>query len=129
VLAGIGRRGRLISFLLVLVALCNFSAIARQPESPQVTPRAAAHFLEQATFGPTAADVAVVQSLGYAGWLEQQFQLPETTIADGLDVNQTRDQVFLNMANGLNATNVNTYLGCDLATGLVCGLSLPASPH
>ena len=67
-----------------------------------MTSRAAAHFLEQATFGPTAADVAAVQLLGYAGWLEQQFQLPETTIADGLDVNQTRDQIFLNMANGVD---------------------------
>lgn len=26
--------------------------------------------------------------------------MPETTIAEGLDVNQTRDQLFLNMANG-----------------------------
>ena len=93
-------RRRQISFLLVLVALCNLPAVARQPESPQVTAREAAHFLEQATFGPTAAEVAAVQALGYGAWLQQQFVLPESVMPAGLDVNQTRDQLFLNMANG-----------------------------
>lgn len=98
-------RGRLrrISFLMTLVALCNISALSGQSslhDTAQLTMPAAAHFLEQATFGATAADVAVVQSVGYGQWLSQQFQLPETAMPDGLDVNQTRDQLFLNMANG-----------------------------
>jgi Protein of unknown function (DUF1800)/PA14 domain/CHRD domain/Bacterial TSP3 repeat len=41
-------------------------------------PSAAARFLIQATFGPTPADIAAVQSLGYAGWLNNQFNLPPT---------------------------------------------------
>jgi uncharacterized protein (DUF1800 family) len=41
-------------------------------------PNAAARFLIQATFGPSAADVAAVQSLGYDGWINNQFSLPRT---------------------------------------------------
>jgi uncharacterized protein (DUF1800 family) len=37
---------------------------------------AAARFLVQSTFGPTAAEVANVQALGYAGWINAQFALP-----------------------------------------------------
>jgi len=37
----------------------------------------AARFLEQATFGPTAADIAHLQSLGFAGWLTEQFAMPQ----------------------------------------------------
>jgi uncharacterized protein (DUF1800 family) len=60
----------------------------------------AAHFLEQATFGPTAVDVAAVQALGIQGWLDQQFQAAESPVADGLDGTQLRNRVFLNMATG-----------------------------
>ncbi|HEX4266001.1 MAG TPA: DUF1800 family protein [Verrucomicrobiae bacterium] len=39
---------------------------------------AAARFLTQATFGPSQADVASVQSLGYANWIDNQMSLPVT---------------------------------------------------
>ena len=39
---------------------------------------AAARFLTQATFGPSPADVASVQSLGYSNWISSQFALPVT---------------------------------------------------
>lgn len=39
-------------------------------------PNAAARFLVQSTFGPTAADVTSVQALGYDGWINNQFSLP-----------------------------------------------------
>jgi uncharacterized protein (DUF1800 family) len=78
-----------------LLVFCNVPAIA-QPTDP----RRAAHFLEQATFGPTAADVAFVQANGAAAWLQQQFDVSESAIADGLDGNGVRYQLFLNMANG-----------------------------
>ena len=45
----------------------------------------AVHFLEQATFGPTALDVANVQAIGPAAWVQQQFAMPESPIPDGLD--------------------------------------------
>ena len=39
---------------------------------------AAARFLTQATFGPSPADIANVQSNGYSGWISNQFSLPPT---------------------------------------------------
>ncbi|NDY91272.1 DUF1800 domain-containing protein [Ideonella sp. TBM-1] len=38
----------------------------------------AARFLEQATFGPTAADIDAVMAQGYGPWLEAQLALPAT---------------------------------------------------
>jgi len=35
-------------------------------------------FLTQATFGASPSDIAAVQSLGYAGWISNQFTLPVT---------------------------------------------------
>ena len=40
---------------------------------------AASRFLTQATYGPSASDIASVQALGYAGWISNQFSLPITT--------------------------------------------------
>ena len=37
---------------------------------------AAARFLIQSTFGPNSNDIASVQSLGYSGWISNQFALP-----------------------------------------------------
>jgi hypothetical protein len=39
---------------------------------------AAARFLIQATFGPSPSEIAAVQSLGYAGWIDNQLSLPPT---------------------------------------------------
>ncbi len=39
-------------------------------------PNAAARFLIQSTFGPNSNDIAAVQSLGYSGWISNQFTLP-----------------------------------------------------
>jgi len=37
---------------------------------------AAVRFLAQSTFGASPGDIAAVQSLGYAGWISNQFSLP-----------------------------------------------------
>lgn len=92
------RRGP-IAILIGLVLLCNNGPALGQPSAPAVDKRTAAHFLEQATFGPTALDVAQVELLGPEAFLAAQFLLPETIILDGLDTNQVRNQVFFNMAN------------------------------
>lgn len=60
----------------------------------------AERLLQQATFGPTAADMTAVQSKGVDLWIAEQMQLPPSGIADGLDVNQVRGALFLKMANG-----------------------------
>jgi hypothetical protein len=41
-------------------------------------PNAAVRFLTQATFGASSNDIAAVQALGYAGWINNQFSLPAT---------------------------------------------------
>jgi uncharacterized protein (DUF1800 family) len=39
-----------------------------------------ARFLEQSTFGPSPADLALVQQVGIDAWLQQQFALPASSI-------------------------------------------------
>ncbi len=60
----------------------------------------AERLLQQATFGPTAADMATVQALGAARWLAEQRRVPASPVPDGLDNNRLRARVFLNMAHG-----------------------------
>jgi hypothetical protein len=90
---------RSISILLVVAGFCNGPSLSAQV-LPRANPRPAAHFLEQSTFGPSAADVASVEAMGSGAWLQQQFQAPESVIADGLSGSGVRYQLFLNMANG-----------------------------
>ncbi len=56
-------------------------APAPAPAPPSAGPTAdeAARFLTQATFGPTDSDIARVQSVGYAAWLDEQFAIPPTS--------------------------------------------------
>ena len=43
---------------------------------------AAARLLEQATFGPTPAEIAHIKQVGVNAWLDEQFNTPETAIPD-----------------------------------------------
>ncbi len=89
-----------IAILIGIALLCNDGPALGQPAAPAAVDRkTAAHFLEQATFGPTAADVALVAASGPEAWLAEQFLLPETPIADNTDSNVVRNQLFSNMAN------------------------------
>lgn len=45
--------------------------------NPQVSVAAARRFLEQAAFGPTPADAAHVQAIGFQAWLAEQFAMPK----------------------------------------------------
>ncbi len=91
------RSGR--TALAVLVVLVQFLYVDRV--FAQATDASTAvHFLEQATFGPTALEVASVQAIGPSAWIQQQLATPESPIPDGLDGNAVRAQVYLNMANG-----------------------------
>lgn len=47
--------------------------------NPQVSAAAARRFLEQAAFGPSPSDAANVQQLGFQGWLNQQFEMPQVS--------------------------------------------------
>jgi len=46
--------------------------------TPIVPPNDAARFLEQATFGPTDADIRTLSLEGYQAWLSQQFAMQPT---------------------------------------------------
>ncbi len=52
---------------------------------------AAVRFLTQATFGASPADIAMVQSIGYAGWLNNQFALPPSHHLPVVLANQSAD--------------------------------------
>jgi hypothetical protein len=67
-------------------------------DTPSVV--SAAHFLGQATFGASAADIQLVRTQGFQQWLLEQATLPESPIPDGLDGNGVRAAVFKNMATG-----------------------------
>ncbi|WP_338414731.1 DUF1800 domain-containing protein [uncultured Sphaerotilus sp.] len=60
---------------------------------------AAARLLEQASFGPTPADLARVRQIGAANWIDAQIAMPATAIADGGDSTEpVREAWFLAMA-------------------------------
>lgn len=48
------------------------------PPPPVVSPEDASRFLEQATFGPTDADIHELSMIGYSAWLNEQFNTPQT---------------------------------------------------
>jgi hypothetical protein len=71
------RSGR--TALAVLVVLVQFLYVDRV--FAQATDASTAvHFLEQATFGPTALEVANVQAIGPSAWIQQQLAMPESPV-------------------------------------------------
>lgn len=59
---------------------------------------AAARLLEQATFGPTAAEITRVRQLGVATWIAGQLAMPATVFPDGGDSTEpVRDAWFVAM--------------------------------
>jgi uncharacterized protein (DUF1800 family) len=65
----------------ILAAACWVQPMDAQ-SSAAVTDRAAARFLDQATWGPTPASIAQVQQLGFANWLTAQFALNTSDLPD-----------------------------------------------
>jgi uncharacterized protein (DUF1800 family) len=74
------------------------------PPPPPTTSQQAARFLGQATMGVTKAEMAKVQSNGFAAWLDEQFAMPRTIghwdwlVSRGFDAAANR-----NTENGFNA--------------------------
>src|SRR5262249_32621294 len=48
------------------------------PADAPANANAAARFLTQATFGPTASDIAYVTAQGYSEWIDEQLAKPAT---------------------------------------------------
>ena len=81
------------------------NSLAEQITAPQaqVSAAVAARFLEQASWGPTAATIAQVQQSGLEGYLVQQFSAPISTYetpgpTDNLSMVQ--NQLFVNATEG-----------------------------
>ena len=70
----------------------------------------AARFLGQATMGADRAQIARVQTLGYAAWLEEQFNLPQSASRCDWLVSKGYD------AAGVNNANKNGQAGFDATT-------------
>ncbi len=68
------------------------------PGTGQGTPNlSAGRFLEQTTFGPTATDIAKVKQIGFDAWLTEQFNMPETQIANpGTQASNSLQELYLN---------------------------------
>ena len=77
--------------------LANGSQTFTPPPAPpawtddSASPAAAARFLRQATFGASSNDIAKVKSLGYAGWIADQFALPPTRALTNVLANANSD--------------------------------------
>jgi uncharacterized protein (DUF1800 family) len=53
-----------------------------QAATPVISSRAAARFLDQATWGPTPASIAQLQQMGFTNWLTAQFALNTSDLPD-----------------------------------------------
>ncbi len=93
-------RALVATLLAVLLAACGRSEptldisasagqVVQRPATPAVSYYAAARFAEQATMGPSPALVEEIQRLGFEAWIDRQFALPVTELAqlpkDGRD--------------------------------------------
>ena len=74
------------------------------PTSAPVTAVQASRFLAQATFGATKADIALVQSMGYSGWIAEQITRPRTQHWDWLVANGYAASTFINSQTGFDNT-------------------------
>jgi uncharacterized protein (DUF1800 family) len=66
-------------FCLMLISCAGFSQTAT---APVMTERAAARFLDQATWGPIPGSIASLQQTGIAAWLAAQFTAKESDLPD-----------------------------------------------
>lgn len=68
---------------LILVLCATFLAVPLSAQtSSAMTDRAAARFLDEATWGPTPASVAQLQQTGISNWLNAQFALNTSDLPD-----------------------------------------------
>lgn len=64
------------SAMLAATALLSSAAGAASVASNSISEREAARFLAQASLGASRTQIARVQALGFAGWLDEQFAMP-----------------------------------------------------
>jgi uncharacterized protein (DUF1800 family) len=99
-----------ICCLVLLATLVAGPGFSQTSTPPVMTDRAAARFLDQATWGPTPASIAELEQAGITKWLDAQFQatpsdLPDQAIllANGNtneDLTPVQGAFFANAVNG-----------------------------
>jgi len=62
--------------------LISWAGISETLQAPVMTDRAAARFLDQATWGPTAASIASLGHMGIGRWLAEQFAATPSNLPD-----------------------------------------------
>lgn len=87
------------------LAVVNTAPVPALQAAPASDPAhvAAGRFLDRASFGASAADIAFVKTNGTKAWLDRQFdpaQVPPSALSEQADIHQLRNQLFLNMAHG-----------------------------
>jgi len=84
------------------VVLALIGALAAAPVAAQssLTTAQAAQFLEQSTFGPSAAEVTRVTTVGVSAWLDAELQKPVGLVDPATTNADLRRAVFLSMVRG-----------------------------
>ncbi len=97
ILSGDYPNGELIGYFERATGSSSFTPPPAPPAwaDDHANTNAASRFLIQSTFGPSPGDVASVQSLGYANWLDAQFALPPTYHYSLILSNQSKDPTQL----------------------------------
>ncbi len=67
---------------IACLTLLAFGFVFGQSSTQQMSPGAAARFLDQAAWGPTPASIAELQQMGIGNWLTAQFALNTSNIPD-----------------------------------------------
>ena len=73
-----------LQFVVVIAAMVSARPGFGQPSAPPVTmtDRAAARFLDQATWGPTPSTIVQLQQMGITNWLTWQFSVNTSDLPD-----------------------------------------------
>ena len=95
---------------LLLVLMISLPVFGQTTAAPAIIPRAAARFLDQATWGPTPDSITALANEGIENWLTLQFEatpsdLPDQAIleSDGKsnnDLTPVQAAFFMNAING-----------------------------
>src|SRR5579885_1728846 len=122
------------SILLGLAGLAG--PLFSQPALDQMSARAAARFLDQATWGPTPASIRQLQSLGIEAWLKQQFalntsDLPDQPLVDAKgnpnqDLRPVQAAFFANAVNGPDQLRQRVAFALSQIWVVAAGSGVPA---
>ena len=85
--------GEISGYFIAVDGSQTFTAPPAPPAwtDDHTNPNAAARFLTQATFGASSNDIALVQAIGYAAWISNQFNLPATHTLPIVVTNRSAD--------------------------------------